>query len=308
MENPSVRDQNEMLTHEGVTVVIPCFNRANSIGSALDSVLSQTHSNWIALVVDDGSMDDTRQVVQSYCRKDSRIRLMKNQRGKGAQGARNTGIEAANTAWVAFLDSDDRYLAPSLEMRLKCAVDTGMDVVHSPCLTLNSSGKRLIPIEIPPLRGNIYRDLLIMPGPMFQGLLVRKGAMEQIGLLDESLVSYQEWDTSIRLAKHFPFAFVAEPTFSYVINSADAISQNKLRSAIGYEHILKKHFGEILDEMGATAIAHHYRILARLYWNAGQNQKAFSYLLAAVARSPLTFFYTNRYTSHAHWNSPGSAS
>src|SRR5262249_9897639 len=89
---------------------------------------------------------------------------------------------------------------------------------------------------------------------------------------------------------------------------ADAISQNKLRSAIGYEHILKKHFGEILDEMGATAIAHHYRILARLYWNAGQNQKAFRYLLAAVARSPLTFFYTNRYTSHAHWNMPGSGS
>jgi glycosyltransferase involved in cell wall biosynthesis len=307
MENPSVRDQNKMLTHDGVTVVIPSFNRANSIGNALESVLSQTHSNWIALVVDDGSVDDTRQVVQSYSRKDSRIRLLQNHRAKGAQGARNTGIEAANTAWVAFLDSDDRYLALSLEMRLKCAADTGMDVVHSSCLTINSSGKNLMPVEIPPLAGNVYRDLLIMPGPMFQGLLVRKGAMEQIGLLDESLVSYQEWDTSIRLAKHFPFAYVTEPTFSYMINSADAISRNKLRSAIGYEHILKKHFAEILAEIGAPAIAHHYRILARLYWNAGQNQKAFRYLVAAVARSPLTFLYTNRYTGNAHWNSPRSA-
>jgi glycosyltransferase involved in cell wall biosynthesis len=307
MENPSVRDQNKMLTHDGVTVVIPSFNRANSIGNALESVLSQTHSNWIALVVDDGSVDDTRQVVQSYSRKDSRIRLLQNHRAKGAQGARNTGIEAANTAWVAFLDSDDRYLALSLEMRLKCAADTGMDVVHSSCLTINSSGKNLMPVEIPPLAGNVYRDLLIMPGPMFQGLLIRKGAMEQIGLLDESLVSYQEWDTSIRLAKHFPFAYVTEPTFSYMINSADAISRNKLRSAIGYEHILKKHFAEILAEIGAPAIAHHYRILARLYWNAGQNQKAFRYLVAAVARSPLTFLYTNRYTGNAHWNSPRSA-
>ena len=307
MENPSVRNQSKMLTHDGVTIVIPSFNRANSIGNALESVLSQTHSNWIALVVDDGSVDDTRQVVQSYCREDSRIRLLKNHRGKGAQGARNTGIEAANTAWVAFLDSDDRYLALSLEMRLKCAADTGMDVVHSSCLTINSSGKNLMPVEIPPLAGNVYRDLLIMPGPMFQGLLVRKGAMEQIGLLDESLVSYQEWDTSIRLAKHFPFAYVTEPTFFYTINSADAISRNKLRSAIGYEHILKKHFAEILAEIGATAIAHHYRILARLYWNAGQNQKAFRYLLAAVARSPLTFLYSNRYTGNAHRNSPRSA-
>jgi len=307
MENPPVRDQNQILTHDGVTVVVPAFNREKSVGSALESMLSQTHTNWVALVVDDGSVDDTTQVVLSYCNIDTRIRLLKNNRAKGAQGARNTGIEASTTPWVAFLDSDDRYFPDSLKVRLNCAAETGMKVIHSTCLTGNRTGNDRTPLEIPPLRGNVYRDLLIMPGPMFQGLLVRKEAIQQIGLLDESLVSYQEWDTSIRLAKHFPFGFVEEPTFCYVIDSVNAISGNKLRSAIGYEHILKKHFAEILGEMGPTAVAHHYRILARLYWNAGQNQKAFRYMLGAAARSPLNFLFMNRYTSHAHWNSSRSA-
>ena len=113
--------------------------------------------------------------------------------------------------------------------------------------------KEIFPI--PPFQGFMYCQLLSQPGPMFQSLLVRKNALRRIGDLDEEIVSWQEWDTSIRLAEHFPFGFVAEPTFIYDCRGGNTISQNRLHAAIGYEQIIHKHASAIRKFAGVAVSA-----------------------------------------------------
>src|SRR5262245_38190413 len=101
-----------------ISVVIPVYNRARIIARALKSVQEQTHQNWEAIVVDDGSTDDTVEIVTDLAQLDNRIRVIRQDKNRGAQAARNVGIRAARGEWVAFLDSDDLYLPNSLEVRL----------------------------------------------------------------------------------------------------------------------------------------------------------------------------------------------
>lgn len=268
---------------EAVTVVIPTFNRADTVSTALQSLLEQTYAHWNALVVDDCSTDDTRSIAEDFCRRDARIRLLVHAERKGAQAARNTGIRAASSKWVAFLDSDDRYLPSSLEQRVRKAAETGLDVVHSACTFIDEGpGLPHSRFEMPATQGDIYTQMLQRPGPMYQGLLATKEALTSIGYLDETVISYQEWDTTIRLARHHRFAFVAEPTFVYRLNTPNSISRDRLRNARGYRQVFGKHFWSILSRCGPRAIANHYSTLARMYRAAGSNGRAIRSAAAAV--------------------------
>jgi glycosyltransferase involved in cell wall biosynthesis len=273
--------------NESVSVIVPAFNRASCIGEALESLQRQTHGNWNAIVVDDCSTDATVAVVQEYCRQDKRISLLAQGRNQGAQAARNAGIRAATSKWIAFLDSDDQYVPDSLEIRLRKACETGFRVIHSSCGFLNTSDHSAKVFEVRPSEGNIYKDVLQRPGPLFPSLLVAKDALAHIDYLDESIISYQEWDTAIRLAKHYHFGFVAEPTFLYRLSGEDSISRDLSRTAAGYEQVVRKHFRAILFQAGPHAVANHYSSLAYLYRLAGKNTKAVSSAINAVAWWPL---------------------
>jgi hypothetical protein len=109
---------------------------------------------------------------------------------------------------------------------------------------------------------------------MYQCLLVRKSALERIGRLDESLVSHQEWDTAIRLARHYPFGFLARPTFVYHRRAEGTVSGNKLNQARGYLQIVEKHKQAILSIVGCRPLARHYWWAAGLYRSAGDEPAA----------------------------------
>jgi len=88
-----------------VSVIIPTYNRAHTIGRAIKSVLNQTYQDFEIIVVDDGSTDNTEEVVKSF--RDKRIRYIQHKKNKGAAAARNTGIKSAKGKYIAFQDSDD---------------------------------------------------------------------------------------------------------------------------------------------------------------------------------------------------------
>ncbi len=259
--------QNESL----VSVVVPAFNRAAAIGECLRSVQGQTHQNWEAIVVDDGSMDRTPEVVAELAREDSRIRLIRQDRNRGAQAARNVGMRAARGEWIAFLDSDDQFLPYSLESRLEVAVRDRVSVVHSACNVIEVDGT-MKPYGTPSIAGQIYRSLLQGEVPVFPGLFVSKHALVKIDYLDERIVAFQEWDTAIRLAKYYPFGFEAKPTFIYDCRHPDTISKDLLRNGRGYEQVFHKHYWAILRYAGPRALARHYRLAARWYEMGGDQQ------------------------------------
>ncbi len=109
-----------MLEMPLVTIIVPNFNRASIISKTLDSVANQTYSNWECLVVDDGSKDESKEVVKTYCDKDVRFRFFRRHRApKGAPACRNIGLAKAAGNYIVFLDSDD-VLAPwCLEKRVQ---------------------------------------------------------------------------------------------------------------------------------------------------------------------------------------------
>ncbi len=92
-----------------VSIIIPTFNRAHLIGETLDSILAQTYDNWECIIVDDGSTDNTDEVVNGYVNQDNRFIYVKRpeSRAKGANACRNIGLEEFNGEFVVFFDSDD---------------------------------------------------------------------------------------------------------------------------------------------------------------------------------------------------------
>jgi GT2 family glycosyltransferase len=275
-----------------ISVVIPAYNRKSTIKRSILSVLAQSVDNLEVVVVDDGSNDNMSQTVEEITQADKRVRLLVHKANRGAQAARNTGIRAAVGAWIAFLDSDDTWVSNSLEMRIAVAQSQNVQVVHSRGFVLRFGGGERETFEVPALSGNVYRELLRAPGPLFPALLVSTNAFQAIGGLDEAIVAYQEWDTALRLAKRFEFGFVPEPTFVYDCRGSDTISKNLLRGARGYEQILRKHLREIALKAGPRAIAEHYAQLSSDYRIAGDERafrrcKRISYLWWPNPRVPL---------------------
>ena len=162
----------------------------------------------------------------------------------------------------------------------------GLHVVHSECHVLWPESKELRRFGVPGMQGHIYKELLRKPGPMFQGLLVSNEALSRIDFLEETFVSYQEWDTAIRLAKYYDFGFVPEPMFLYDCRHADTISKDALRQAKGYEQVFRKHLWPIFRSLGPKALARHYQTVAQVYSEAGDSDNARRCLMNAFLLWP----------------------
>lgn len=268
-EKKSVSNTDETL-HSLVSVIIPTYNREKTLERAVNSVLSQTFKNFEVIIVDDNSTDNTMSLISRYENNDFRIRYLQHHKNLGAQAARNTGIKEAKGKWIAFLDSDDEWLPEKLEKNLECAYSQNVPVVHSECYKKYEDDNSLKLFGVPKLFGNVYPKLLSSPGPVFPALLVRKECFEHINYLDEKIVSYQEWDTSIRLAELYPFAFIEEPLFIYHYHAGDTISKDMRRDVDGWRQIVEKHRNEILSHAGRNALGQHYLIISKKYKSVGE--------------------------------------
>lgn len=108
-----------------VSIVMPAHNSAQFIGRSINSVIAQTYRNWELIVVDDGSRDETSNIVSLYVKNDSRISLLKGVGRGGAARARNLAIEMATGRFIAFLDSDDIWLPEKLEIQISAMLESG---------------------------------------------------------------------------------------------------------------------------------------------------------------------------------------
>lgn len=113
-----------------ISVIVPCYNQAQYLPETLDSVIAQTYVNWECIIVNDGSTDNTAEIAQRYCAKDSRFRYVEKKNG-GLSSARNVGLEEAKGDYIQFLDSDDLLSENKFKQQLEVALNTGADVVVS---------------------------------------------------------------------------------------------------------------------------------------------------------------------------------
>lgn len=181
-----------------ISIIIPVFNRENLVKDCLDSVLAQTYTDWECIVVDDGSTDNTWQVLQEYAAKDGRIKaFQRNREPKGAPTCRNIGWEKASSEHIIFMDSDDIMLSFCLKQR--------MDFV----LKNDSIDFAIFPVFEKKKDIFVYRTILYNKDPLksflsFQKtwstlcLVWNKKLLQQIGGWDENAVAWQDGEVHIR--------------------------------------------------------------------------------------------------------------
>lgn len=205
-----------------VSVIIPAYNYARFLGDAIQSVLDQTFTDFELIVVDDGSTDNTREVVDSF--KDSRIRYIY-QENRGLSAAENTGIKASHGEYIAILGADDIWLPQNLELKVK-ALDYRPDiglVCSDAWLFDNKTGDTISRYwhDKPsyhswvdprraarePLKELLYFGCFIPP----QATVVRRLVFTKVGYFDESLLNYDDWDMFVRIVKLFPIEIIDVP-------------------------------------------------------------------------------------------------
>lgn len=126
-----------------VTVIMPAYNAAGFIRQAIESVLCQTVSDLELLVIDDGSKDETRQIVEQLCNRDCRVHLLINEKNCGAGGTRNRGMDLSKSPYTALLDSDDYWKPQMLEKLIKCLEQTGADLAYCSYELVDEEGKKV---------------------------------------------------------------------------------------------------------------------------------------------------------------------
>lgn len=224
-----------------VTVITPAFNSEATIGATLDSVRAQSFTDWECLVVDDGSADDTAELVRAAAQADSRIRLLDNVHGKGPAGARNTGIEAGQGRYIAFLDSDDLWLPHKLDAQLAFMQTTGAALSFTSYELFSSDERRPSRIRVAPAAVDF--DQLLDRNHI--GCLTAMYDTAQVGKLTmPNLRMRQDWGLWLRIVKASgrPALGMNEVTARLRLRRG-SLSRNKL-VAVWYNYrLLRDHEG-----------------------------------------------------------------
>lgn len=225
-----------------VSVVIPCYNHGHYLPYTLDSVQAQTFTDWEAIIVDDGSTDNTHEVAAQFA--DPRIHYIY-QENRGLSAARNTGIRAAQGAYLAFLDADDEWEPFFLQVcvdaliaqKTAAAVVTLTRFIDENDVVLPKVGGQVIRPE--GFRSRLLESGFFPPNTV----LVRAETVRQAGLFDESLTSVEDWDLWLRItANGDRMVSIAQPLAHYRI-SAGSMSTNASRMHANRMAVLDKQFG-----------------------------------------------------------------
>lgn len=196
-----------------VSVIIPTYNRNTFIQEALNSVRAQSFMDYEVIVVDDGSTDSTGEMLQNTY--DEKVHYMW-QENQGESVARNKGIELANGEYIAFLDSDDKWLSKKLEMQVRL-LDEYPEIGMSFCQAqlINETGNLL---DSSVLGRNLHENEITFENLVMHNLIgsvsssmIRKVTLERIGGFDPLIRYGEDWDLWLRIHSLSKFGFISEP-------------------------------------------------------------------------------------------------
>lgn len=193
-----------------VSAITPTYNRAAFLDGAIGTALGQTYDDIEIVVVNDGSTDDTREVLGRYAH-DDRVRVLHNGTNRGMTESWNRGVRAANGEFLCILDDDDRWHPEKVakQVALMDRLDEDYAVVYTGGVVTENG--TITQTFVPERRGRIYPAVLgswrLSP---HSSHMVRRAAFEAVGGFDTAFESGGDWDLSIRLAREYEFEYIAE--------------------------------------------------------------------------------------------------
>lgn len=283
-----------------VSVVIATYNRARFLPETIGSILQQRFRDFELIVVDDGSTDETRQVLQSY---GDQIRFFY-QENRGPAAARNLGIRNARGRWISIQDSDDLSTADHLETLFGFAEkhpDYGMVFANGAYLGGPEHNRDTI---IPPNKSHRLAqdgvrlvDLFDKSIVRLQAALLSKKCFQDIGGHDESLRICMDLDLAFRIFMRYPVAYLDKVVFLYRKHEGNIGRNQGLRLVENIRVIEKlvREFPQTKELLGARRVArrtaYRYYRLAKGRWKDGDQRGAREALREAVALRPLSLKY-----------------
>ncbi|RME70603.1 MAG: glycosyltransferase [Chloroflexi bacterium] len=283
-----------------VSVVIPTYNSAAYITATVESVLAQTFTDYELIVVDDGSTDDTARRLQPYMGRLTYIY----QENKKYSGARNAGLRAATGEYVALLDSDDLWLPDKLARQV-VVMDAHPDVVLCNCQAayIDPQGR---PTHF---RGQVFKGREAPGVEIFDALprlftfdliittstvMIRRTALDQVGLFDDTHIHGEDWELWVRLASQGRFAYLPDALAQYRVygwqkviraESRDEWVSDQFRTIQRAADLWPGDPAE-RDRLQAAAAATVYRRAALANFQLRQADRGQVYLAKAIEADP----------------------
>jgi glycosyltransferase involved in cell wall biosynthesis len=191
-----------------VTVIIPTYNRGWIVKEAIDSVLDQDFSDFELIVVDDGSEDNTREILGAYA--DAITVLHRSNRGVSA--ARNCGIAEASGQLIAFLDSDDLWLPGKLKTQVKYFEENAAAMINQTQEIWIRNGRRVNPKKRHhKFSGMIFERSLALCLVSPSAVMIRKSLFDTVGVFDERLPACEDYDLWLRISCRYPVHLIDSP-------------------------------------------------------------------------------------------------
>lgn len=190
-----------------VSVIMPAYNAGKHIAESIRSVLDQTYVSWELIVVDDGSTDNTANIVRGLSARDARIRYVFRQNG-GQAAARNTGIRISHGTLIAFLDADDLWVKEKLELQIKALAETEADLVSSNGFVFRDNDPTTEAYELATVPGktsgsDMFKLLYVFNRIQIQSVLVWRTWLDKVQLFDEdrNYQNCEDYDLWLCLAR-----------------------------------------------------------------------------------------------------------
>jgi glycosyltransferase involved in cell wall biosynthesis len=276
-----------------VSVVIPTYNRADFICDAIDSVLSQTYKDYEIIVVDDGSTDNTREVLKKY---GDQIKYIY-QENKRQGAARNNGIKHSTGEYIALLDSDDMWLPHKLEKDVACIEsDDRIGVVYSNAILLYYPSNRQKKTKIYVARGDVLiqaikRVYIDFATCGVSPTLIRKECFDKVGLFNESRYIMEDYEMLVRIASKYHFGFVNEASTLYRLHQTNdssnfdekKISMLKTQDVIFQNEELMPRISHLRN----IAYSNVYLAIGVLYCIVGDMRTARAHLMESIRLYPI---------------------
>lgn len=279
-----------------VSVIVPAYNMAHYLPQAIQSVLNQTFTDFELILIDDGSMDGTREAAGRYA---DRLRYF-HQPNQGRAGARNAGLQMAAGEYAAFLDADDVWNPDRLERGvLFLDRNSQIGLVHGEVDVIDLNGnvnqsqtaglKNFYRQER--RKGSNYLRLLDQCAIFSSTILFRRPLGEEIGAYDTSFKILEDYDWYLRFASKYPIALLGEPAVArYRIHKTNSVSQfGPDTIAKIYIKILEKQLAQ-LESQRSPSKKQRSRILKKLvefHWRIRDQRQVKARLLEAFRLDPL---------------------
>lgn len=279
-----------------VSVVIPTYNRAHLIEEALDSVFAQTFKDYEVILVDDGSTDGTEALVKR--RYDGKVKMIR-QENQGISGARNTGIANASGKYVAFLDSDDKWLPEKLAQQtayMEAHPEIGLLSTKLARYDLGDKQEvEICPSEFPKSFSELLNGRNHVPTTT---TMIRRECFAKAGVFDRTLPVAEDWDLWLRISEHYGMACLDDVLAEHR-DHAQKTTQNLAKTYEGYWRFFSKtaerYADQIKDLPEYKRRAQAYRYLLGVhYLRSSRPVPAFAHIGCALSSDLAVGLYFSR--------------